>query len=267
MKFYLGTHQPHWLWTQGHTDGIPLFVSRRRLAGRKTFGRAMGDWALDSGGFTELSMHGTWTISPAQYVEEVRQYRDCIGRLDWAAIQDWMCEPHICANTFPSLSHAHAVEWHQALTVTNYGELLARAPDVKWTPVLQGWTYRDYLEHLDLYTKQGFDLSSVPVVGLGSVCRRQDTSMVERLIQRLHAMGIRIHGFGFKATGLRATARLMASADSMAWSYSARRADPLPECTHANCANCARYAVRWYHHVMQTASIDALQCDLESLLC
>ncbi|MGW4241176.1 deazapurine DNA modification protein DpdA family protein [Nocardia sp. NPDC004722] len=46
MKFYLGTHQPHWL---ALTD-VPLFISDVRLRDRKTFPRARGEWGLDSGG-------------------------------------------------------------------------------------------------------------------------------------------------------------------------------------------------------------------------
>ena len=57
--FYLGTHHPSWL---RKTD-VPLFVSRRRLAGLKTLPRARGPWALDSGGFQELILHGEWTVS------------------------------------------------------------------------------------------------------------------------------------------------------------------------------------------------------------
>ena len=37
----------------------------------------------------------------------------------------------------------------------------------------------------------------------------------------------------------------LASADSLAWSFEARRAAPLPGCGHASCANCLRYAVAW----------------------
>lgn len=32
------------------------------------------------------------------------------------------------------------------------------------------------------------------------------------------------------------------SADSLAWSFDARRSAPLPDCAHANCATCLRYA-------------------------
>src|ERR1700728_2833528 len=57
MVFYLGAHQPHWLWRAG----VPLFVSHRQLARKRQLRPALARWALDSGGFTELSMHGAWT--------------------------------------------------------------------------------------------------------------------------------------------------------------------------------------------------------------
>lgn len=56
-RFYLGTHRPAWL---GQMD-IPLFVSDHTLSQVKNLPRALGPWALDSGGFTELDMHGKWT--------------------------------------------------------------------------------------------------------------------------------------------------------------------------------------------------------------
>jgi len=61
--FYLGTCQVSWL----ATAGVPLFVSHRRLAPRKTLPRAIAEWALDSGGFTELSLFGEWRTSARQY--------------------------------------------------------------------------------------------------------------------------------------------------------------------------------------------------------
>ena len=51
--------------------------------------------AVDSGGFTELSMHGRWTITVDHYIAEVRRYVDCIGKLQWAAAMDCLCgQPH-----------------------------------------------------------------------------------------------------------------------------------------------------------------------------
>ncbi len=51
--------------TQG-TD-VPLFLSHQTLAGRRSLPRALGPWALDSGGFTEPSLHGRWTLSAKDY--------------------------------------------------------------------------------------------------------------------------------------------------------------------------------------------------------
>ena len=50
-----------------------------------------GAWALDSGGFQELNLHGEWTVSVRQYVAEVRRYVQEIGNDRFAATQDWLC--------------------------------------------------------------------------------------------------------------------------------------------------------------------------------
>ena len=46
---------------------MPLFVSHRRLAGRRTLPRAIAPWALDSGAFSELSLYGEWRTTAGQY--------------------------------------------------------------------------------------------------------------------------------------------------------------------------------------------------------
>lgn len=241
MLFYLGTHEPSWL----GRAGVPLFVSRRRLARlRRKLPVAVERWALDSGGFTELSMHGRWLTSPEQYAREVRLWMDKVGRLDWAAAQDWMCEPWILGKTGLS------VREHQQRTVDNYLDLCRLAPELPWVPVLQGWQYGDYLRHIEDYARAGVNLAALDRVGLGSVCRRQDTGMVEDLLGDLAGLGIRAHGFGFKLQGLRRAAGHLASADSLAWSYDARRAAPLPGHPHRSCANCLEYALGWRERVL-----------------
>jgi hypothetical protein len=52
----------------------------------------------------------------------------------------------------------------------------------------------------------------------------------------------RLQGFGVKTGGLARYADCLTSADSLAWSFEARRAAPMPGCSHANCANSLRYA-------------------------
>jgi hypothetical protein len=93
VKFFLGTHQPHWL-TDERFEGVPLFISRRRLQDYRTLPRAMTDFALDSGGFTELQLHGRWLMDADAYADQVLAYAGAYGkRLKWVAPQDWMCEP------------------------------------------------------------------------------------------------------------------------------------------------------------------------------
>lgn len=155
MKFFLGVHRPNWL----PLSSVPLFVSRRVLGPMKTLPRANCEWALDSGGFTELSMHGRWTLSAADYVADVRRFTDEIGRLAWAAPQDWMCEPSMLAKTGLSVAD------HQQRTIDNYLELMAIAPEMPWTPVLQGWAISDYWRHAEAYGVAGVNLQALPSSG------------------------------------------------------------------------------------------------------
>jgi hypothetical protein len=243
VEFFLGTHQPGWL----SRVRVPLFVSDRRLRGYRTLPRAVARWALDSGGFTELSTHGSWDQgpSPRQYAASVRRYRDEIGQLAWAAPQDWMCEPWIVAKT------GLTIREHLRRTVDNYLQLRHIAPDLPFVPVIQGWRCDDYLACADLYAAAGVDLTAAPLVGLGSVCRRQATGEAAGIVDALHAIGVhRLHGFGIKVLGLRRYGRRLASADSMAWSVAARHQVPLPGCKHANCANCPKYALAWQRGVV-----------------
>jgi len=261
--FYLGTHQPSWL---AHVT-VPLFVSHRRLAGRRTLpprarvGYAKVDtaaWALDSGGFSELSLYGEWRTTPAEYVAAVARYDVEIGHLDWAAPQDWMCEPDILARTGLTVAE------HQARTVDNYLDLCDRWPGVSdsecpFMPVLTGWRESDYHWHADAYAAAGVDLAQQHLVGLGSVCRRQGTRMVARLVASLSPW-LALHAFGVKTTGLAEYGGAVETADSMAWSARGRRE---PGCApgHASEANCLPFALAWRDEVLAGVPA-ATQLDL-----
>jgi len=199
----------------------------------------MASWALDSGGFTELASYGKWHTAPAAYVADVRRFANEIGHMDWVAPQDWMCEPFMLAKTGLS------VAVHQMRTVENYIELRMLAPELPFIPVLQGWTIADYHRCLDMYERVGVDLWACDAIGLGSVCRRQATAEIEAIVQALSISGLRLHGFGVKSGGLNRFAGDLVSADSMAWSFRARREPPLAGHTHKNCANCLPYAEGW----------------------
>ena len=233
----MGSHQPHWL---ERTD-VPLFVSQRTLGPRKSLPRARGPWALDSGGFSELSLFGEWRTSPQQYVAAVRRYQSEIGNLEWAAIQDWMCEPWIIQKTGLSI-----VE-HQQRTIDSLLTLRSAAPEVPWTPVIQGFHGADYQRHMDAYMRAGVDLTREPLVGIGSVCRRKGTTEALDLFRLMSWMGLRLHGFGLSLRGLVKACRFLASSDTLAWSYAARRRPPcMPgHTTYKNGANCLPYALHW----------------------
>ncbi len=223
MKFYLGAHNALFL----ERACVPFFVSDIRLRTiKKRFPRALTDWALDSGGFSEISKHGQWTISPKEYVSNVRKYQNEIGRLEWCAPQDWMCEPDIIQGN-PKLKIKGtklSIQEHIKRTVQSYLDLKSLAPDLPFIPVIQGWSEGDYLDCMELYQKAGVDLSSLPRVGLGSVCRRQNTIRVSTWV-RDWGRTIRLHGFGFKVEGLTdGLSMFLTSSDSLAWSFQARRA-------------------------------------------
>lgn len=238
-RFYLGTHMVSWL---GRTD-VPLFISHHRLQRQQTWPRARGRWALDSGGFTELDDNGRWLTSHDEYATAIGTYHDRIGRLDWAAPQDWMCEPRIREKT------GRSIEWHQRATIDSVQALNEQVYGVEIIPVLQGWTLPDYLTHIDMYEAAGIDLTQVRTVGLGSVCRRQGTREIAEIVGALHDRHLRLHGFGIKTSGLTLYGGWLTSADSLSWSFNARKHPPLPGHTHEHCNNCIDWALAWRRDV------------------
>lgn len=247
--FWLGTHHPNW----AEKTDVPLFISHLRLRDRQTLPRALGPVAIDSGAFSYLA-HDIERDSPRQYATSVRRYRGEIGNVRWAAIQDWMCEPFILRKT------GLTVREHQARTIQSYLDLTNIAPDLPWVPVLQGWQPGEYVAHARMYMRAGIDLRRLPLVGLGTVCRRPRFTWVEVLVRALSQVGVRLHGFGVKITGLVKFGLHLASADSMAWSFTARRQkERLFGHTHINCANCLEYALGWRRGVVDRSIFRARQ--------
>lgn len=189
-----------------------------------------------------MSLHGCWTFGEVQYVEETRREAGEIGMPVFAAAMDWMCEPLIREKTGKTIAE------HQALTIASFLRLRDLAPDLPWMPVLQGWECDDYLDHVEQYQAAGVDLAEEPIVGVGSICRRQASSQAARIIRAIALQRIRIHAFGVKVDGIRLFGDWIESADSMAWSFVARRERVLMDgCEgHKNCANCLRWALEWH---------------------
>jgi hypothetical protein len=250
VRFYLGTHQVNWLWDQRFA-AVPLFVSFRRLRGRPRLRGAVAPWAMDSGGFTEISMHGCWTTSVAQYVDEVRRIVERVGVPEWIAPQDWMCEPIMLERT------GKTIEEHQRLTVANLLELRKLAPALPIVPVLQGYSHASYLRCLAMYEAAGLDLRAEPIVGVGTMCRRQGTEEAEAILRDLAGRGLRVHAFGAKITGLRRYASALESSDSLAWSFNARKHPPMLGCRHKSCSSCPRWALRWREKTLGVLSQSA----------
>lgn len=211
-RFYVGLHQPS---DAQHFD--LAFVSVNRLRNRKSPFK-VGRWIMDSGAFTEVSTHGGYRHSVVEYADQIRRWAGN-GQLEAAVAQDYMCEPWIVAKTGLS------VEEHQRLTIERYDALVAENLPVPLLPVLQGYRPTDYVRHLRAY---GDRLRPGMWVGVGSVCKRNgrpgEVAAVLAGIKR-ERPDLRLHGFGLKKTALLdpAVRELLFSADSMAWSFSARK--------------------------------------------
>lgn len=244
--FYLGVHRGRWL--EDHRfHGVPLFLTYNLLSQYRRHGDAFPkgiatDWALDSGAYTEITTYGEWRDDPDTFGGRVYRFLGDVGRPpDFVAPQDWPCEPAALA------ASGLTVRDHQELTIDSYLWCIREFPHAPWMPVIQGWTVPQYLDHMEMYRAAGVDLAAEPRVGLGSVCRRDSTAAIAAVVHALWSRGIRLHGFGVKRDGLAAVGHMLASADSMAWSATARRSRiKLPACTHPGpCNNCPDYALTW----------------------
>ncbi|MFE9424369.1 hypothetical protein ACFYNO_15525 [Kitasatospora sp. NPDC006697] len=245
VRFHLGVHQPAWM---EHLD-FPLFVSNRRLMHRKSLPRAAGPWALDSGAFSEVDLYGRWKTTAQQYATAVNRYHDEIGNLEWCSPMDWVCEPWMLPKT------GLTIEEHLRRTVDSVVELRSLGIKSRVIPVLQGWLRSHYLRCAEMYADAGIDLLDEPLVGVGSMCRRQNHWRASLLLDELARLGgegaplVPLHAFGFKIQGL-TLSRSLASADSMAWSSAGRRERGCSP-THTTESNCMSYALWWRTHLME----------------
>lgn len=214
MRFFTGLHQP-----SDARHFASAFISVNRLRGRATPERVeVRDWIMDSGAFTEVSRHGGYRSTPADYAREVRRWVK-VGNLLACVAQDFMCESWILERTGLSVPD------HQRLTIERYDALLAADPGVYVLPVLQGYSPGEYVDHIEAY---GARLPLGAWVGVGSVCKRNASVLsILRVLTFIRDArpDLRLHGFGLKSTALafEPIREMLHSADSMAWSFAARR--------------------------------------------
>jgi hypothetical protein len=211
MRFFVGLHQPS---DAKHFQAA--FVSVNRIRNRKK-PFEVGDWIMDSGAFTEISQHGKYRHSPDEFAAQIRRWKGN-GNLLAAVSQDYMCERFILDKT------GMTVQEHQRLTVERYDALVEADTGVYIMPVLQGYVRREYRDHIAMY---GDRLTHGMWVGVGSICKRNgDPIAIENVLLAIHDVrpDLRLHGFGLKTTALGSglVRELLYTADSMAWSFSAR---------------------------------------------
>lgn len=212
MNFYVGLHQPA---DAVHFDRA--FISVNRVRGRKKPVPSQ-DWIMDSGAFREIEQFGGYRHEPAEYAAEVNRLAAINPGLTAAVSQDWMCEAFMLEKTGLTLAD------HQRLTIERYDALLPLV-NVYLLPVLQGYALESYLSHIDQY---GDRLKHGMHVGVGSVCKRNgDVRQIEAILSAIKRKrpDLRLHGFGIKTTSLASgvVRDCLHTADSMAWSFAARR--------------------------------------------
>lgn len=177
----------------------------------------MNDWIMDSGAFSTIKMHGGYPHPASEYAAHILRWKDN-GNLLAAVAQDYMCEAEQLERTGLTIAD------HQRLTIERYDALLAEDTGVYIMPCLQGYAAADYVSHIRQY---GDRLKPRMWVAVGSVCKRNgNPAEVKAVLHAIHAErpDLRLHGLGLKssAIGNSFIARLLHSADSMAWSYAAR---------------------------------------------
>lgn len=252
FDYYLGVPEPSWL---NRPDGVPKFVSAARFARYRTGGDrwpvgAQVRYAIDSGAY--IALNGTnkqvpWFADDDTYGGMVARYADNSGYPpDFCAPRDMPCEPNVRKITGLS------VRDHQEMSTDSYLWLEREFPWLPWVPVLQGWEPDDYRVHERMYQDAGVDLAAAKRVGIGSICRRGHLPGIVEVIEQFAEDGYQLHGFGIKTTALPAIGHLLRSADSMAWSFHARKSKTrLNGCEHTgDCRNCYRYAAHWRGQVL-----------------
>lgn len=212
MRFFVGLHQPS---DARHFDVCCISIAR--LAKRKGPFKVR-DWMLDCKGFRTIEEYGGYPRPVSEYAAQIKRLKSN-GNLLCAVSQDYMCEPKQLARTGLTVAD------HQRLTIERYDELLRCDTGVYIMPVLQGYTPDEYVGHIRQY---GMRLKRGMWVGVGSVCKRNGSPCL--ILDVLIAIkevrpDLRLHGFGVKTTALaHGTIRaLLHTADSMAWSFAARK--------------------------------------------
>lgn len=201
------------------------------------------DWALDSAGFTAMLRWKQQGRQPGMlgiYPWSLEDYLDLVIQMQPRA---WYAQPDCCVEPELAPDRAAVEEriYHTAVLLAANLEAvrLYQEAGVHWlpppVPVLQGWTRADYLLSLnyliETWNDYGASFAAPVLVGMGSMCRRDPDdpefgimAILDAVLPRL-PRGIRLHMFGVKGSVMARLASIpqIASYDSMAWDFGARR--------------------------------------------
>lgn len=160
---------------------------------------------MDSGAFTQLKKYGDFKLCVDEYLDIVNKFNPL-----FYVSQDYLVERTDSPNT---------VQTKQENTVNRFISLWARKQNV--IPVIHGSSVEQYRNHLKMYQfPQG------EYIGVGSLVGQKISFKVNVFnMLKEERPDLLLHGFGFKQQELcNSTLRSMVySADSMAWSFIARR--------------------------------------------
>lgn len=203
--------------------GAPMLISAGSLWVKKTQsiwlpGPLRGaDVALDSAGFTAMSVHGgvyPWTAE--QYLDIVEWLRPA-----WYASRDYCVEPEIASNERERHRRIDktAEEYHELCSLADKRQL------PRPRPIIQGWTSKDYLRCAGLLGEL------TGLVGVGSVCRRplRGEHGLASVLDACSEISRELHLFGVKGPALGVIKsdlvwrQSVKSVDSHAWDYACRR--------------------------------------------
>lgn len=194
-------------------------ISRVRLPDRAFFGNLNA--ALDSAGFVAAAKYRGYLWSVEQYLNLAQSYD-----WSWYSTMDFCVEPEIAGSQVE-------VMFRVAETCRMFGELRKAADDrgmASPIPVLQGWTPAQYLWCVDRYPLWEWP----ELIGVGSMCRRNihgDVGVLAVLdaLDQVLPSHTKFHLFGVKGKSLELLGQhpRIASVDSMAWDFAARRDHPV----------------------------------------
>lgn len=218
-KFFVGLHQPS---DAQHFDRCCIHIGRLQRR-QKLLG--CRELLLDSQAFRVIELHGDHILSPVEYARAIEMTARLCNHLT-AVTQDYMCEQYIFDCRERKTGQRYTIADHQELTISRYMAIRdALDPSIYLMPVLQGYHPIDYVRHIREY---GDLLPYGAWTGVGSVCKRNGSPSAIRDVLyaiKRYRPDLRLHGFGLKRTAI---ANLwirdaLYSADSMAWSFAARK--------------------------------------------